>query len=222
MPGGPRSEPLVALQPHQSPQTEDLSLRSLAQSELPREYPTASPARPRRTPSASAPQGQARGLPPPRATRLPWMPKSPDRGATARCQKTCPPASPTAAWGTPPPQPAGRRRDGHGPACMSQIFVLIFGSALANLFVRIRNRGRNYISAARPFAQVNCAAAVAAEGKLGVAALDGLLADGATEFQDALASHGQRMLQVLVHQTSIGGEQLATESWPPDHNRVLP
>src|ERR1700723_848151 len=143
MPGGPRSEPLVALQPHQSPQTEDLSLRSLAQSELPREYPTASPARPRRTPSASAPQGQARGLPPPRATRLPWMPKSPDRGATARRQKASPPTTRKAGRGPPPRQPAGRRRDGYGPECISQIYVLIFGSALRNLFVRIRNRGRS-------------------------------------------------------------------------------
>src|ERR1035438_6463874 len=207
--GGPRSKPPVALQPHQSLQTEDLSLRSLAQSELPRECPTASPARPRRTQSASAPWGQARRPPPPRATRLPWMPKSPDRGATARCQKTCRPALPKAACGggTPPRQPAGRRRYGHDSACLSQIFVRIFGSALANLFVRIRNRRRNYVSAARPFAQVYGAAAVAAEGKLGVAAFDDLLADGATEFQDALASHGQRMLQVLADQRVSGANR---------------
>src|ERR1700680_4405341 len=101
---------------------------------------------------------------------------------------------------------------------MSQIFVLIFGGALANLFVRIRNRGRNYISPARPFAQVYCAAAVAAEGKLGVAAFDDLLADGATEFQDALASHGQRMLQVLADQRVSGAN-----SWlqNPGHQIIV-
>src|SRR5580700_2862948 len=156
MPGGPRSKPPVALQPHQSLQTEDLSLRSLAQSELPRECPTASPARPRRAQSASAPSGQARGPEPPRATRSPWMPKSPDRGATARCQITCRPAPPTVACGDgmPPPQPAGRPCYGQDSALLSQIFIRIFGSALANLFVRIRNRGGNYVSAARPFTQV--------------------------------------------------------------------
>src|SRR5271154_4782827 len=81
---------------------------------------------------------------------------------------------------------------------LSRFFIRIFRSALSNLLVRIRNWRRNHIRSARPLAQVDRAAVVAAEGELGVAALDGFLADWAAEFQSAFARHSQGVFQVIA------------------------
>lgn len=79
----------------------------------------------------------------------------------------------------------------------SQFFIRIFGRSFPDLFFCIRSRW-NYISAARPFAQIDGAAVVAAKGELGIAALDNFLADWAAKLQRALTRHDQGLFQVLA------------------------
>jgi len=67
----------------------------------------------------------------------------------------------------------------------------IFWRALADLLVCVRNRRWDYIGAACPFAQIDSAAAVAAKGEFGVAALYDFLTDRAAELKNALAWHDQ-------------------------------
>jgi len=90
-----------------------------------------------------------------------------------------------------------RLREYRVPAPTSQLFVRIFGRSFPDLFFCILSRW-NYVSAARPFAQVDSAATVAAKGKLGVVALDNFLADRAAKLQCRLARHDQGLFQVPV------------------------
>jgi hypothetical protein len=90
-----------------------------------------------------------------------------------------------------------RLRDYRVSAPSSQLIVRIFRRSLPDLFLRILSRW-NYVSAARPFAQIDGAAALAAKGKLGVAALDHFLADRAAKLQCALARHDQGLFQVFA------------------------
>jgi hypothetical protein len=119
---------------------------------------------------------------PPTTTRLLPIPRFLGRAVASRSRKMWRPASPTAESVRAP----------------SRFFVRIFRRALSNLLVRIRNRRWNHIGSTRPLAQINRAAAVAAEGELRIAALHGLLADRAAKFQNTFARHGQGMFQVLA------------------------
>jgi hypothetical protein len=92
---------------------------------------------------------------------------------------------------------ANRLRDYSVPTPDSQLLVRIFGRSLPDLFLCILSRW-NYVSAARPFAQIDGAAALTAKGKLSVAALDNFLADRATKLQCGLARHNQGLFQILA------------------------
>src|ERR1700683_919147 len=74
---------------------------------------------------------------------------------------------------------------------LSRFFVQILGSAPSDRLLRIRYRRWNHVSAARPFTQIDGAAAVTAEGKVGIAVLHRFLADRAAEFQSTFARHGK-------------------------------
>jgi hypothetical protein len=63
---------------------------------------------------------------------------------------------------------------------------------------------RDYIASTGPFAEIDGAAAVAAEGKLRVRALHSLLADWAVELEGALARHGS----ILEGMTRIDAQNL--------------
>ncbi len=93
-----------------------------------------------------------------------------------------------------------RLRDYRAPAPDSQLFVRIFRRSLPDLFFRIGRRW-NYVSAARPFSEVDGAAVLAAKGKLGIAALDNFLAYRAAKLQCALGRHDQGSFRFLPSQT---------------------
>src|SRR5579863_4143216 len=114
------------------------------------------------------------------------MPKSPAPAETDRYLKKSRQDTPIAGN-----LPMGRRRF---PANQSRFFVRIFGGDFANLLVCVLDR-RDYVRPARPFTQVDCPAAVATEGKLRVATLDGFLADRTAKFQSTLARHRLRVLR---------------------------
>ena len=57
------------------------------------------------------------------------------------------------------------------------------------VFGRILQRGRDHICTAGPFSEIDQAAALAAEWKIGAPALNRLFANGATQIESALASH---------------------------------
>ncbi len=113
----------------------------------------------------------------------------------------------------PKGQPPGHQsyclqRDVRFLADLSLLFVLISRHVLVDLLVFIRVCRRDYIGTASPFAQINSAAAVAAEGKVGVTAFDNFLADRAAKLEGALAWHEQRLpvnrvLQNSSHQIII-------------------
>jgi hypothetical protein len=79
----------------------------------------------------------------------------------------------------------------------SQLVVQIFGRSFPDLFLCILSRW-NGVSTARPFSQIDGAAALAAKGELGVAALDNFLADRAAKLQCGLARHNQGLFQILA------------------------
>src|SRR5208283_1868773 len=83
------------------------------------------------------------------------------------------------------------------PLLLSRIFVRIFGSAGPDLLFRIRSGRRNHIGATRLLAQIDRAAAVAAEREFCVIALHSLFADRAAEFERAFARHVSGYSQVL-------------------------
>jgi len=62
-----------------------------------------------------------------------------------------------------------------------------------NHLVGVSNGRRNHIGAARPLAQIDNFAAVAAEREVGVVALDSFLADRTPESYSALARHGREI-----------------------------
>lgn len=74
---------------------------------------------------------------------------------------------------------------------ISRLFVHTFGRAIGNQFLGVGDWRLDHIRSACPLAQIDGAAAIAAKGELGVAALDCFLADGAAEFQGLLARHGE-------------------------------
>ena len=92
---------------------------------------------------------------------------------------------------------ADRLRDYRVPVRTSPLFVRIFGRSLPDLFLCILSRW-NDVSAAGPFSQIDGAAALAAKGELGVAALDHFLADRAAKLQCGLARHNQGLFQILA------------------------
>jgi hypothetical protein len=96
-----------------------------------------------------------------------------------------------------PYERGNRLRDYRVSAPSSQLIVRILRRSLPDLFFCIRSRW-NYVSAARPFAQIDGAAALAAKGKLGIAALDHFLADRAAKLQCGLARHNQGLFQILA------------------------
>src|ERR1039458_5525520 len=71
----------------------------------------------------------------------------------------------------------------------SSVPILVVEAVLPDGFVGVGNRRRNHIPAARPLAQIDQAAAVAAKREVGVRRLYRLLADRATEFDQTLARH---------------------------------
>ena len=171
-----RSERPIGPPPRRSPRTEDLLSRSPAPLGCRRQCRPASPPSPERPQWAFGREAGERGPTPPTAAPSPPTPRSPAQAAAVRCRKTWRSAWPT-VW-----SPAGCQP--------SRFFVRIFGRALADLLVCIRNRRRNHIGAACPLAQIDGAAAVTAEGKFGVAALHNFLADRAAEFERCAAWYG--------------------------------
>jgi len=131
----------------------------------------------------------------PRATQLWPMPTCLDRVEAVRCQRTCQSAWPTARLREDClRQPAERFCSVRGLCLrtrlgLSRVFVRIFRHPLANLFLCIRHRRGNHIRSAGPLAKVNRAAAITAEGKLRVGALDHLFADGAAKLESAFTWH---------------------------------
>ena len=67
-------------------------------------------------------------------------------------------------------------------------FVVFWG-----VFAGVLNRGRDYVSATCPLAQINYAAPLTAEGELVVGLPDLLLADGATNLDGTLSGHGAQL-----------------------------
>src|SRR5579864_2399216 len=76
-----------------------------------------------------------------------------------------------------------------GPKWASWLAFRVFGIGLADAFFGISNRRRNHVPTARPLAQINGAATLAAEREFRVRALDGFLADRAAKFYGPLARH---------------------------------
>src|SRR5579862_8511427 len=72
---------------------------------------------------------------------------------------------------------------------LSRFVLGVFRVTLLESLLRIGYRRGNHISAARPFSEVDNAAAVTAERKIRVGVLNGFFADGAAEFDDTLARH---------------------------------
>src|SRR5579872_1273524 len=119
------------------------------------------------------------------------------------------------AGGTPPRQPAGRRR--YGPAarrCCPQgwdrasrfvLWIWIFGIAIADCFFSVGYGRRDHIAAAGPLAQIDEAAAIAAEREVGVGAFDRFLADGAAEFDGVLTRHTARIVERRSIEERIAG-----------------
>src|SRR5208337_8434 len=99
-----------------------------------------------------------------------------------------------------------RRRRHRVPLLLSRIFVQIFGSAGPDLLFRIRSGRRNHIGATRPFTQIDGAAAVAAEREFSIIALDGFLADRASELERAFARHVSGYSQVLTSRTRLSNK----------------
>ena len=91
--------------------------------------------------------------------------------------------------------PAGRRRYGRWVRVRARvragISLRIFRvwDVVWDFFFGIGDRRRNYITAARPLAQIDQAAALAAEREVRIGRLYRLFADGAAEFGGALAWH---------------------------------
>jgi hypothetical protein len=73
---------------------------------------------------------------------------------------------------------------------MSRFVLWSFRINVADHLLGVGYRGRDHVAAARPFSQVNQAAAIAAEREVGVGALYRFFADGATELYDTLAPYG--------------------------------
>jgi hypothetical protein len=67
--------------------------------------------------------------------------------------------------------------------------ILVFKAILAHGFVGVGNGRRDYISAARPFAQVDQATAVAAKREVRIGGVRWLFADRAAEFDGSLTGH---------------------------------
>ena len=73
----------------------------------------------------------------------------------------------------------------------SSSLIFVFWTVLADGFLGIGYGRRNYITPAGPFAEIEQAAAVAAEWKIGFVSLGRFLADRTAEFDRTLSRHMQ-------------------------------
>jgi hypothetical protein len=69
------------------------------------------------------------------------------------------------------------------------LISVLVGSVLADGVFDVGYGRRNHVSTARPFAQIDEAAAVAAEREVGIGGLGGLFADWTAMFQGTFAWH---------------------------------
>jgi len=136
----------------------------------------------------------------------PLLPRAERAGGTLRLHS-----------GQAPRQPAGRQRYGPvlrsccplGWALASRFVLLLFWSPVSDSFLGVGYRRRDHIGAAGPLAQIDNAAAVAAEREVRVAAFHGLLADGTAEFEGTLTRHTVRIVAGRLALETIRSEMVA-------------
>jgi hypothetical protein len=87
------------------------------------------------------------------------------------------------------------------------LWIVVVRIVRFKLLIGTSHRRRNHVSPARPLAQVNHAASLAAERKFGVGSFDGFLADWASKLEGAFADHNagnQLLLRIKLKMKVLG------------------